>query len=146
MEPETPIRKRSKRTTILVGAVFFLSFALLGLTVFFATSGGHAERMRYGRADTAMSVLQIALQIYHLKNKELPTTSQGLLALVRPQESASVGEPFLKLESIIDPWGHPFQYRSPALEAGRPFDLWSVGPDGSDGTDDDVSIQKQEAR
>lgn len=40
--------------------------------------------------------------------------------------------------AVIDPWGGPWHYRA-GIEAENPdFDLWSLGPDGKDGTHDDV--------
>jgi oligopeptide/dipeptide ABC transporter ATP-binding protein len=35
----------------------------------------------------------------------------------------------------IDPWGHEVRYRAPG-SAGRPFDVWSLGPDGVPSRDD----------
>jgi general secretion pathway protein G len=39
-----------------------------------------------------------------------------------------------------DPWGNPFRYRASGddLHNKDSFDLWSAGPDGKDGTDDDI--------
>lgn len=37
-----------------------------------------------------------------------------------------------------DAWGHHLQYRCPGLRSPESYDLWSVGPDGQDGTDDDI--------
>jgi general secretion pathway protein G len=40
---------------------------------------------------------------------------------------------------LVDPWGNPWRYRSGSHENHNgTFDLWSVGPDGRDGTSDDV--------
>ena len=42
---------------------------------------------------------------------------------------------------IVDPWGNPWRFRN---QKGDPdqqnpdFDLWSVGPDGKNGTEDDI--------
>jgi len=39
--------------------------------------------------------------------------------------------------SFIDPWGAPYQYVSPGKN-GRAFEIWSFGPDGIAGTEDDI--------
>lgn len=38
-----------------------------------------------------------------------------------------------------DPWGKPYQYKK--IDA-QTCDVWSSGPDGQDGTDDDVHVAK----
>ena len=44
-------------------------------------------------------------------------------------------------EELLDPWGNPFEYRSPGEVNEDGFDLWSRGPDleddgGKEGSDD----------
>ncbi len=39
---------------------------------------------------------------------------------------------------LQDPWGHEFQYNAKGQHNEDKYDLWSWGPDGKDGTDDDV--------
>ncbi|RIK63648.1 MAG: type II secretion system protein GspG [Planctomycetota bacterium] len=41
-------------------------------------------------------------------------------------------------EGLKDPWGHDFMYQFPGQKNEGGYDLWSVGPDGRDGTDDDI--------
>ena len=37
-----------------------------------------------------------------------------------------------------DPWGNPFQYEFPGRRNPDSYDLWSFGPDGVNGTADDI--------
>jgi general secretion pathway protein G len=37
-----------------------------------------------------------------------------------------------------DPWGRQYQYSNPGKHNTDGYDVWSLGPDGADGTDDDV--------
>jgi general secretion pathway protein G len=37
-----------------------------------------------------------------------------------------------------DPWGRQYQYASPGRHNTDSYDVWSLGPDGADGTDDDI--------
>ncbi len=39
----------------------------------------------------------------------------------------------------IDPWGHDYQYHYPAVQSGKVFDLFSLGPDGIVSDDDIVN-------
>jgi len=89
--------------------------------------------------------LVIALDRYNTDVRQYPTTEQGLNALfVRPADlpaSANWKGPYAPLvfqkQRTIDPWGNAYQYARPGKN-GRPFDVWSLGPDGKDGTEDDV--------
>jgi general secretion pathway protein G len=46
--------------------------------------------------------------------------------------------PYLEKAIPADPWGRPFQYAAPGKHNPQSFDVWSLGPDGADGTEDDV--------
>jgi general secretion pathway protein G len=72
-----------------------------------------------------------------------PTTEQGLVALLEApsdvENSKSWNGPYV--ESVPkDPWGHDYQYAYPGTHNEKKDmpDIWSLGPDGEDGTDDDI--------
>ncbi len=89
------------------------------------------------RTATLVQIREIeqALDLYKLDNGFYPTTEQGLDALV--SKPAGMPEPrnyredgYMK-KVPMDPWGRPYVYRSPG-EHGE-IDLFSFGPDGSEG-------------
>lgn len=41
-------------------------------------------------------------------------------------------------EELKDPWGYEYVYKYPGEVNSDSYDLWSVGVDGQDGTDDDI--------
>ena len=70
-----------------------------------------------------------------------PTTDQGLEALVRKPVIQPVPDPWIPVTTpanLVDPWGTPYRYRCPGARNPNSFDLWSYGPDGKAGTDDDI--------
>ena len=76
--------------------------------------------------------LRNALDTYRLDTGQYPTTEQGLNALmVRPQGNTKWTGPYLQKAVPADPWGRPYQYKSPG-EHGD-FDLFSFGRDGQAG-------------
>jgi general secretion pathway protein G len=92
-----------------------------------------------GTARIQISSLENALEQYRMDNRRYPTTEQGLEALVsRP---ASPPEPlrypeggYLRRSTLPeDPWGEPYQYRSPGEHNPQSFDVWSWGSDGAPG-------------
>ena len=96
--------------------------------------------------------IENTLELYYKHNGFYPTTEQGLEALVSkpttdPQPgNYAEGGYFKKLP--LDPWRNPFIYRNHGW--GNPFiyrnhgeegsiDIISCGPDGKEGTADDIT-------
>jgi general secretion pathway protein G len=83
------------------------------------------------------SVARIAgiLDLYRLDVGSYPTSEAGLDALaVRPGGVAGWNGPYIKDKSgLLDPWGRPYQYRSPSQRQGQAFDIISLGADGKPG-------------
>jgi general secretion pathway protein G len=85
--------------------------------------------------------LQAPLEVYKIHMGDYPTTAEGLQALISaPANRAERWRgPYLKDNKIPnDPWGEPYQYRYPGVKNKDRYDLWSKGPDRTDGTDDDI--------
>jgi len=84
--------------------------------------------------------IRTPLRAFQLHVGRYPTTEEGLRALVeRPSgvsERAWRG-PYVD-ELPQDPWGRDFRYRFPGERNPDRYDVWSVGPDGVSGTDDDI--------
>lgn len=79
-----------------------------------------------------------ALKMYYLDNNRYPTAEEGLAALIAKPSSASNWKgPYLEKDPS-DPWGQKYRYRYPGSHTVLGLDVWSVGPDGQDGTEDDV--------
>ena len=90
-----------------------------------------------------IATLSLALDSLELDIGRYPTTSEGLDALLQepPASGAESGwdGPYLKVLSLPnDPWGNGYQYRYPG-QLSVDYDIWSVGPDGQDGTEDDIA-------
>jgi general secretion pathway protein G len=85
--------------------------------------------------------MQAPLSIYKIHMGGYPTTAEGLQALLTaPAKNADRWRgPYLTDNKIpTDPWGEPYQYRFPGVKNKDGYDLWSKGPDKTDGTDDDI--------
>lgn len=97
------------------------------------------------RSETAkiqINSLVSALELYALDNAGYPPQQVGLGALMQaPQGATRWNGPYLKkAQGLVDPWGHPYQYRIPGRSG--PFDLFTLGRDnapGGTGEDRDVS-------
>ncbi len=102
---------------------------------------GRSDQAKVTVAETQLTNISKALDIYRLDNSHYPSTQQGLEAL----KSRPSGSPEPKnwnpdgyMKSIPkDPWGNDFQYVSPGVEG--PYDLYSYGSDGQEGGTDDAA-------
>jgi general secretion pathway protein G len=83
-------------------------------------------------ARAQIDALGKALDQYRLDTGRYPSTEQGLAALnVPPAGESRWAGPYLQKDVPMDPWGKPYQYRSPG-EHGE-YDLFSFGNDGQEG-------------
>jgi general secretion pathway protein G len=101
---------------------------------------GNQEEAQLKKAAIDIQNLESALQMYKLRNNVFPTTEQGLEALVEEPtiepipRNFPVGGFIARLPN--DPWDNPYNLISPG-ELGL-VDIFSNGPDGEPGTDDDI--------
>lgn len=93
---------------------------------------------KFSQAQSQTASIQIKqlgtiLDMYRLDVGGYPATADGLEALLtQPSGVDRWTGPYLKdRESLTDPWGQPYGYRSPG-DNGQ-YDLWSLGADGADG-------------
>ena len=111
-------------------------------TVVFPRFVGRAKKAKIvaAKADINNS-LAAALDMYEMDNGFFPSSDQGLDALRRePTASPKPKEwdgPYIK-KTPQDPWGNPYAYISPGTR-NKDYDLYSYGPDGADGSDDDIT-------
>ena len=50
----------------------------------------------------------------------------------------TIGEPDEVRNSLQDPWNRRYRYRCPGLHNKKTYDLYSLGPDGIEDTEDDI--------
>lgn len=92
------------------------------------------------RVRSDISSITTGLRTYQGMNGNLPTTEQGLQALVtRPTTEPKPlqwHQSFDKLPK--DPWGSDYLYLQPGKHNTTSFDIYSAGPDRKPDTADDI--------
>ena len=101
---------------------------------------GSSEHARHTTAMTDIEAFRTTLSLYELDTGAYPTTEQGLQVLVaRPANNPNWKGPYVDSGKIKnDPWSHPYMYRYPGMRNPTGFDLYSLGRDGMENTDDDI--------
>ncbi|RPH30137.1 type II secretion system protein GspG [Buttiauxella warmboldiae] len=101
---------------------------------------GNKNQADRQKAVTDIVALENALDMYSLDNGRYPTSEQGLAALLRKPEVAPEAKNYKQNGYIKrlpeDPWQNAYQLVSPG-EHGS-VDIFSAGPDGQAGSDDDI--------
>jgi general secretion pathway protein G len=94
---------------------------------------GRGEEAKVTAAQTEISRIGGMIDMFEIDEGRFPATDEGLeVLLVADRE-------YLKGDAVpTDPWGNPYLYRFPAERSGDGYDLYSVGPDGRDGSEDDI--------
>ncbi len=108
---------------------------------------GQIDSAKDTRVGSDLQAIGLALQSYESRALRKPTTEQGLQALVEKPTTEPIPEnyrSFMK-EMPKDPWNQEYKYLIPAQKSKDDYDLWSVGADGQDGTDDDMGNWKKTA-
>ncbi len=135
--PSTSRRRRAGFTLMEVLLVMAILVILASLVVVNFTN-------IMGDADIKNARIQIAafeqgVGQYQLHVKQFPSSLEDLQVapsnLVDPKRWKG---PYMGKTIPMDPWGRPYQYAAPE-KVGSPPRIWSLGLDGADGTEDDVS-------
>jgi general secretion pathway protein G len=132
-------RRRSGAFTLIEIMVVVIVLGILAATIIpkFMTT---AQDAKISAAKASVAELESALERYQIHMDRYPTTEEGLKALVEAPsgDDKKWRGPYVKMVRP-DPWGNPFQYRSPGVHGKSGFDLWSRGADGADGGEGDAA-------
>ena len=136
--------RRPRRRGFTLVEVLLVLVILMIIASLVVAAYGPIQRQAYINATrTQIKAFKTPLQTYRLNLNDYPSTQQGLEALRDPPADLPnvdkwVG-PYLDSPVPLDPWDNPYQYEYPGKYEVDVPDIWSFGPDGMDGTDDDVA-------
>jgi general secretion pathway protein G len=101
---------------------------------------GYLGRAKGETARIQVKNISQAVELYYLDLGGYPSPDQGLQALVQPTGPGWRGPYVRDARGLLDPWGHPYLYRSPGI-AGSAYEVYSLGSDGkAGGTGDSADI------
>jgi general secretion pathway protein G len=136
--PTTPLKRWSIRLIKVVVILVILQLLLAGIVKVFFTENGSTHAFR---AKVQIKGTEVLLRLYKAVKEEYPSQSEGLkVLLMEGKDGDPTVKPSPQSERLLkDPWGRPFQYRFPGVHHPDAFDLFSLGEDGIEGTEDDVT-------
>jgi general secretion pathway protein G len=132
-------RRRRPAFTLMEVLLVLAILVILGGTVgiYFAKvqTGAYSDV-----AKNQINLFKQQLELYRLHVGTYPSTTQGLAALrAAPLDLPNPYKwkgPYAADEIPLDPWDNEYRYE---LLDPTQYRIWSVGPDLTDGTEDDIS-------
>jgi general secretion pathway protein G len=136
----SPRRRRFEAGYTLFEIMLVLGIiaVLVGSAIFLL--GNQVEFAKIQRVDSDVQAISTALKTYEMMNYAMPTTAQGLEALVTRPTAEPVPKRWMPFMTAMpmDPWNKPYQYANPGVKNPNGYDIYSMGPDHQPGTPDDV--------
>ncbi len=141
--PSPDFRRHSGFTLLEMVIVLGIIAMILGGAIFAMKGIGDAAKLRQVESD--FKSFESALAMYKLNAGSFPTTQQGLKSLQDKPSSTPVPRRWVQVMSKLppDPWGMEYGYRFPGKKRASDFEMFSKGPDGVEGTPDDLSSQDE---
>jgi general secretion pathway protein G len=100
---------------------------------------GAKEKADIKAAEAQVGFIKGAVRGYWLSMSKYPASLDDLTT--KPSDAAEAekwGRAYLEEKLKPDPWGNEYQYLAEGKHNADGFDVWSNGPDGQSGTDDDI--------
>lgn len=96
-------------------------------------------------AQVQVNALESAIDLYQTTTRQYPTSLDDLVTAPSDAKvAARWAGPYLKENrALVDPWDNPYKYNAKGTKSGTGYDVWSIGPDGQDNTDDDIGNWSQ---
>lgn len=135
--------RRAGFTLLEIMLVVSIIILLLGAAIY--KFKGAFQTAKIGKAQGDISTLSLAVTTYETLARTLPSTAQGLKALVdRPSADPKPAAWTQQMSSLPkDPWNNDYYYEQPGKHNAATFDLYSAGPDKLPGTEDDIGNWQQ---
>lgn len=121
-------------------AEIMIVVAILGILVSIVVPRltGRTQEAQLQTTRLQIENISTALDAFEYDNGRYPSSQEGLQALREaPSGLPNWKGPYLKKSVPLDPWRNPYLYVSPGLK-NKDFDLYSLGKDGQEGTEDDI--------
>lgn len=127
--------RRDGYTLFEIMLVLGIIAVLVGSAIYMLV--GNVDVAREQRVDSDIEAISMQLRTYEMLNYRMPSTEQGLEALVRQPTSEPRPRRWKQLmkDVPLDPWGNEYVYRNPGRGGGG-FEIYSLGPDGQESDDD----------
>ena len=131
------LRREEAYTLFEIMLVLGIISVLVGSAIYLLA--GNIDVAKEQRVSSDVQTIGTQLRTYEILNYSMPSTEQGLEALVSLPQVAPAPQHWRRLMDKVplDPWGTPYAYRNPSKVSNtKGYDLYSLGPDKKESDDD----------
>lgn len=97
------------------------------------------KRANRKAAESQIGLFKTPIQMYQMAVGSYPPTLDALRTAPGDLPNPDKWDgPYLDKTIPLDPWDNQYQYVAPGQHNADSYDIWSMGPDGVSGTDDDI--------
>ena len=119
---------------VLLVLVILVVLASMAVNVFTGTQ----EKADQSAATAQVGLYKRAVDLYKFHTKKYPGSLEELVT--KPSDATLADRwagPYME-KVAMDPWDNEYRFAAPGKHNAETFDVWSVGPDGQDGSADDI--------
>lgn len=131
-----PARKNASGFTMIEILLVVIIIGILVSLIAPRLAGRSEEARRQAAKADIMGGLALAIDLYEADNGRFPGQLSDLMK--NPGGLSNWRGPYLKKGISKDPWGNVYAYKAPGTYNTDAYDLYSIGPDRKEGTQDDV--------
>ncbi len=139
------VRRQNEGFT-LIELLLVLAILVVLASMVVTMFGGTQDKALKDAAKGQVGIFKTAINMYKFHTRNFPDDLNGLITKPSDESIASRwAGPYLDTNKVpLDPWDHEYRFVAPGKRNADSFDVWSVGPDGQDGTDDDLGNWEKE--
>lgn len=130
-------RRRRQSAFTLVEMLLVLVILAVLAAVVIPKMAGKSKQAYATAAKTQINSFETALDTFEVDNGFYPKTLDGLVT--QPSGANNWKGPYMSKGIPNDPWGNAYMYSYPGKNNPSGYDLSSMGPDGRQGGDDDIT-------
>ncbi len=135
--------KRRGFTLVEILLVVTIIGILAALVIPKIAGRGEEARIKSAYSDVNGGIKTV-LGMYEVDTGAFPRSLQDLVQ--QPSDVKNWHGPYFDPPQVpVDPWGHPYVYVYPGRKNASGYDLYSMGADGQDGSQDDIGNWMQSA-
>jgi general secretion pathway protein G len=132
------IRRLGRRAFTLVEMLLVITIIGILAAMVVPKMIGRTDQARKAAVANDLAAIKTALDAFEVDNGYYPKGKNGLMDLLQmPRDARAWHGPYLE-KLPMDPWQDPYIYEFPGKHNPGFYDVYSAGPDGKAGTDDDI--------
>lgn len=144
--PKSTRRKSPRHGFTLIEMLLVLVILATLAAIVIPKFAGRSQQAKVTQAISQIGSFKLALDTFEVDNGFYPRDLNALFEMPSGTTATQWQGPYLEKGIPLDPWGNAYVYEFPGRRNLNGFDIMSMGPDGRNGTEDDITNWDNERR